>query len=195
MLKGTVLITAAAASAFLLGTVAPAAAQSDSEPDLTVDIDYTVERPPPNPKEVAREDVPEDLVGRSCVVTLIAANNDSVHEGNNLTVRSGDDAATFDNVESEAFQTTTAEGQLVLGDEIVVELTFGQDNVSSGGLKLTFDCVEETTTTTEATTTSTTVPVDVESSTTIVTTTAPVDVLDSSVNRSTQSAAALSLTG
>ena len=108
--------------------MAPAGAADD----LVIQIDYEVVRGS-GTVEVARATVPADLVGDSCEATLVADNNESIHDGNNLIVSSGDDSATFFDVESEAFQETTAEGEVVLGEVVIVELQLGEDGVSSGG--------------------------------------------------------------
>jgi hypothetical protein len=185
----SLIAASAIVGALLFGFVSPANAAED----FVIDIPESVLRPPPNPAVITTEEVPAELVGKSCLVTLVASNNDSVHEGNNLIVVTGDEEVTFQNVESEAFQTTTAEGEIDLGETVTLELAFGDDQVSSGGLKLTFDCSDRTTTSTTSTT-STTVPTSVASETTIAPTTAPAQVL-----RATQSAgsegAALSITG
>jgi hypothetical protein len=184
------LMTAAAiVGALVIGFVSPANAAED----FVIDIPESVLRPPPNPAEITTEEVPGDLVGRACLVTLVASNNDSVHEGNNLIVSSGDEEVIFENVESQAFQTTTAEGEIVLGETVTLELAFGKDRVSSGGLKLTFDCSDRTTTSTTSTT-STMVPTSVATETTIAPSTPPAQVLPTTQSASSEGAA-ISITG
>ena len=192
MRSNSLLTAAAIIGALVIGFVSPANAAED----FVIEIPESVLRPPPNPAEITTEEVPGDLVGRPCLVTLVASNNDSVHEGNDLIVSSGDEEVTFQNVESQAFQTTTAEGEIVLGETVTIKLAFGKDRVSSGGLKLTFDCSDRTTTTSTSTTstTSTTVPTSVATETTIAPSTPPAQVLPTTQSASGQGAA-LSITG
>jgi hypothetical protein len=109
--------------------------------------------------QLASAPVPADLQGLQCSVEATAENQSSVHPGNDLIVSSGSDSVTLSDVERAAGVTTTADGPLTLGTEVVVTLSLGPDGVFSGGLIVTIECGPTTTTTTPSETTTTTVPV------------------------------------
>ncbi len=149
--------------ALVFGVVSPATAIDD----LTIPIDSVVRGDSFETVTVASVTVPADLVGDTCTVTLEAANNNSVHDDNHLIISTGGESVTFPNVESESFQTTTAAGDVTLGESVLVQLQLGEDGVSSGGLSLTFDCAEVLPTTTIAPTTTTEPPTEVLTETTV----------------------------
>jgi hypothetical protein len=115
----------------------------------------TVREPEGSTIVLATEPVGEEYVGQTCTATSVAENESSIHPGNNLTVASGDSVVVLEDVEGSANAIVTAEGELVLGSEIVISLVMGPDEVFSAGIEVLIDCsaVESTTTTLEATTT------------------------------------------
>lgn len=96
-----------------------------------------------------------DLAGLECEVKATAQNQDSVHLGNNLLVKSNGSAVVLEGVEDSANAVIEAEGTLVLGEEVVVVLVMGPDEVFSAGITVLIDCAETTTTTTSTTTSTT----------------------------------------
>lgn len=121
--------------------------------DLTVPIDTVVRGDEGDVIEVASVSVPEELVGDTCAATLVDENNESTHPNNDLIFTSGSWTATVPDVESEADSSTEIDGEITLGETIVVEVRLGSDGVFSGGLTLTLDCEDEIPATTVAPTT------------------------------------------
>ncbi len=189
MVRKGLLTAAAVIAAVAVGFMAPAGAADD----LVIQIDYEVVRGS-GTVEVARATVPADLVGDSCEATLVADNNESIHDGNNLIVSTGGESVTFTDVESEAFQETTAEGEVVLGEAVIVELQLGEDGISSGGFVLSFDCSQDVTTTTVAPTT-TEVPAEVLGETQLPAAQPQVAPQPSAAAQSTSAPAPISFTG
>jgi hypothetical protein len=103
--------------------------------------------------QLASAQVPADLQGLLCSVEAVAENQSSIHPSNDLIVSSGSDSVTLSDVERAAGVTTTADGELTLGTEVVVTLSLGPDGVFSGGLTVTVECGLPTTTTVPVTTT------------------------------------------
>lgn len=89
---------------------------------------------------IADQAVDASLVGQTCTGTVSVGNNESVHPNNDLIITSGDLSVTIPNVEEGANDISTGTGSVLLGETIRVELQFGADGVTSGGLTLTFDC-------------------------------------------------------
>ena len=136
-------------------------------------IEFTVQTGEPfSTVTVATEEVEPWLQGASCAIEVDVANNESVHEDTELIITSGDDVVTVPDVESEPGIVIIQEGELVLGETVVVAVRLGPDGISSGGYSVDFLCPEEppTSTTTPTTTMSTT-------TTTTTTTVGPVQVL------------------
>lgn len=100
--------------------------------------------------EVATETVDPDLVGAECAGTLTILNNESVHDGNALIVTTGGVEQVIPDVEAQPEGTIALTESLTLGDTITVDLRFGPDGVSSGGLVLSLVCSQVAVTTTTA---------------------------------------------
>jgi hypothetical protein len=115
---------------------------------------------------VATEEVEPWLRGASCAIEIDSTNNESVHEDTELIITSGDDVVTVPDVESAPGIVIIQEGELVLGETVVVAVRIGPDGITSGGYSVDFLCPEAPPTTTAPTTTVTT-----------TTTVAPVQVL------------------
>ena len=166
-------------------TLGLAATAAGAEEGLTVPIDTVVRTEPGVETLLASMPVDASLVGAQCDVAIDAHNQESVHPGNDLVVRSGESSAVLANVEGQSGADTTASAELVLGESLTVSLVMGSDGVFSGGFDLAFDCgsgstgsetsvpvsttAAEPTTTTEVT--STTEPADTTTTTAADTTT------------------------
>jgi LPXTG-motif cell wall-anchored protein len=130
----------------------PASAQEGEPPIIDIPLDTVVEGAAGTEAQLTVVDVDPDDVGKECSVVADGANNESVHEGTNLIVRSGDSEVTVPDVEREPGIVTPATGTLVLGEQVTVSVQFGPDEVFSGGLVVTVDCTESPTTTEPTTT-------------------------------------------
>jgi len=110
---------------------------------LTIPISTVVKAPAGSTHVLAEKFVDQNLVGMSCDVQATGENQSSVHPGNNLVITSGTGTITLEDVERAANVITPANGELVLGEKIIVTLIMGNDKVFSGGMKLEFDCQEQ----------------------------------------------------
>lgn len=141
------------------------AASATAQEPLAVPIDTVVRSEPGVETLLATVAVDDELVGSTCEVNVDAHNQESVHPGNDLVIRSGDSTATLSDVEGASGADTVGSAQLTLGESLSVSLVMGSDGVFSGGFDVTFDCglgdtgseTTEPTTTTAADTTTTTV--------------------------------------
>ena len=126
----------------LLAAVLTMAATTAQASDLSFEVGYTIKRGPVGSLvDIGGKNVPEDLQGRTCDVTLMTENNDSIHNGNDVIISSGDGSVTFKNVESEANKNTTYPAQsLTLGGALSAQLRFGEDKVTSSGFQVMVDC-------------------------------------------------------
>jgi hypothetical protein len=90
-------------------------------------------------------DVPADLVGLECTVEAVAQNMDdpSIHLGNDFILRSpaDPDDVVIPNFESGVGE-TEGFGTLILGNEVSLFLKFGEDEVSSGGVRVNLFCIQ-----------------------------------------------------
>jgi LPXTG-motif cell wall-anchored protein len=146
---------AVAAVATVVVIAGPASAQ-DEPPIIEIPVDTVAEGAPGTEEQLATVDVDEADVGQQCSVVADGTNNESVHPGTNLIVRSGDSEVVVPDVEREPGAVTPATGTLVLGTEVTVSVQFGPDEVFSGGLVVTVDCTQTTTTSTTTPSESTT---------------------------------------
>ncbi|MEZ5245032.1 MAG: hypothetical protein R2707_08055 [Acidimicrobiales bacterium] len=132
---------------------------------------------------VGGADVPAELVGVSCEMTGETVNQESVHVGNDLVIRLGDQTRVLANFEDERDIRYTFSEIAELPERIDVFVRLGPDGVSSGGFLISIECEIEpptttsttttTTSTSTTTTTTTTVGPTSTSTTTSTTTTAP----------------------
>lgn len=137
--KPLLALGAAAAVAIAVSTAAsPASAQ-----DIVVGTGGVAFGEPGTMITVATEQVPEEFVGVECEVALASVNNESVHPGNNLFITTGGTTGELQNVEGEPGEVEVIDEFVTLGEEIVVELEFGADGVTSGGLVLAFECAPD----------------------------------------------------
>ena len=122
--------------------------------------------------------VPDEFIGKVCLVVARSANQGSVHPDNDLVVSSGGSEVVLRDVEGESEGAVVAQGDLELGPQVVVTLVMGPDKVFSAGMTVVVDCSldpPETSTTPPAETTTTVevLPTEVTGTTLPVVTTAP----------------------
>ena len=91
---------------------------------------------------VYEEAVAPEIVGNECTGTLSTGNNDSVHPGNAVVVTTNGVEYVASGVEDGAFETLTLAESFVIGDTLLVEVQFGPDGTTSGGLSLNLTCVD-----------------------------------------------------
>lgn len=126
----------------LIASAIPAMAQSTET--VVVDIDGVARGGEGTEALVGQasspDDYPAELVGRSCDGRVETRNNESVHDGNVLVIRTGDSVAEVEDYEASPDATTITFGTLILGETIDVFVRFGEDGVTSGGASVVFDC-------------------------------------------------------
>lgn len=89
---------------------------------------------------LAEVSVAPSEVGQLCTLSVASQNQASIHNGNDLIVRSGDVETVIADVEAEADQATDLSVDIVLGPTISVDLRMGPDWVSSLGFGLWLEC-------------------------------------------------------
>lgn len=104
-----------------------------------IPIDTVVYAPEDSITRLETVDTPPDLIGASCVGVAVAANQTSVHPGNDLIISSGGTSVVLEDVERAPGTTTPASGELTLGEQVTVDLRMGPDEVFSGGLVIIID--------------------------------------------------------
>jgi len=175
------LLSAGILSSALILTAAVSVAAGEGAFEIVVSIE-TVVRAPEDSETVLRADpVPSGLIGETCSVIAQSLNQSSVHPGNDLIVESQTRIVLID-VEAEPGGTVTATDVMVLGDQVIISLIMGPDELFSAGIDVLFDCPPEPTTTTSptssttttvATSTTTTLEVSVTTIDAVSTTTSP----------------------
>lgn len=91
--------------------------------------------------EVYNQAVDPEIVGNTCTGTLDTGNNVSVHPGNAVVITTNGVEYVVPGVEEGEFQTVSVDGTITIGDTLLVEVQFGPDGATSGGLTLTLNCV------------------------------------------------------
>ena len=130
----TVTVVAALVSVWMVG--GPADAQT-----LEVPIEQTVIRGTPGSAvEIGSADVPADLQGETCEITVEVVNQQSIHGGNKLIVESDGSSVEVEGIEDAAGSTTTVAGTITLGATIDVSVFLAVDDISSLGSNLTVTC-------------------------------------------------------
>lgn len=133
----TVLVATAAAALVSVWMVGgPADAQSIDVPIEQVVLQGT----PGSTVEIGSTDVPADLVGRTCEITVAVVNQESIHGGNKLIVASGDSSVEVDGIEDQAGSTTTVAGTITLGETLTASVFLAVDDISSLGSSLSVTC-------------------------------------------------------
>lgn len=92
--------------------------------------------------------VSSEYQGLTCTVSVATQNNFSIHEGNTLTVSTGDSSSEVVSVEGEADGAVSESFEMTLGETIDLSLTLGETGSSSLSVEVTQDCsgaeIEET---------------------------------------------------
>jgi hypothetical protein len=133
-----VVVAAALGAIMVMGMAAPALAAPGYS--VLIPIDTVVRAPAGSQTALATSPVPEEAVGQVCSVVSHAANQRSVHPGNDLIVDSGSSQVVLPNVEGIPNSTVEATGALTLGSSIEVSLLMGEDEVFSGGFDILVEC-------------------------------------------------------
>lgn len=168
-MKRTPLIVAAV-SATVIAALAlqPNASAETIENIVVIPASNVVEAEPGSVTPIATVPVPAEFRNVPCVARAQGENGQSVHQGNDLIVSSGETSGVVENYEAQAFTFVDASFPLVLGETVNVSLKMGNSGISSGGLVVSVDCTITTTTT--STTTTTIVPDDSTTTSTTSTT-------------------------
>jgi len=102
-------------------------------------------------------DIPDEFIGQVCEVTVIGANNDSVHPGSNIILTGGATTVVIPDVEAIAGEVIRGTATVtVAGTSITVEVQLGPDGIFSGAatqVQATCEGPPPTTTTVVTTTT------------------------------------------
>ena len=151
-----VIITASVGFLIYAFTLTSADAQQVGLPPVF--IEETIRGEPGSEHQVAVIDVPDEFIGQVCDVTIIGANNDSVHPGSNIILRGGTTEVVIPDVEAVAGEVISGTGRVtVVATEIDVFVQLGPDGVFSGAAtEITAVCElppPATTTSTPSTTT------------------------------------------
>jgi len=91
---------------------------------------------------IADDAVAPEIVGNQCTGVVTTRNNHSVHTGNDIVITTNGIEYRIPGVEDGAGDVTTADGEIITGDNLRVELEFGPDGATSGGITLTLTCVD-----------------------------------------------------
>ncbi len=173
------LSAAAVVALWLMAVPTTAGAQGDV---LTVDFDDVVFASAGAIVPVGSVAVGADLQGRTCLTSVVTANQSSIHPENDLLIATGGSKARIEDVEDFTNGTNSWLVDITLGSSIDMSVEMGPDGISSLGFTVEIDCskplagstvpVLASSVTTTTTTTSTTLTPEATGSTT-VTTTAP----------------------
>jgi LPXTG-motif cell wall-anchored protein len=162
------------AAGCLVGAVGMAFATPAHAQEFSIDTGSLLIRAPiGSTTPLLVDDVPAELVGATCSASSAEVlNQDSVHQGNDIIVLTGNDSVRLEGVEDTPGQVVEASGSLTMGTFVEVDLVIGNTDASdnnainpdtgqpfppgtgtfSAGLRLIFnDCVLPTTTTSTTT--------------------------------------------
>lgn len=136
-IRVTVLVTTAVAALVSVWAVGgPADAQTIEVPIEQIVIEGT----PGSTVQIGSADVPADLVGRTCEITVSVVNQESIHGGNKLIVASDGSSVEVEGIEDQAGSTTSVAGTITLGPTLTVSVFLAVDDISSLGSNLTVTC-------------------------------------------------------
>ena len=156
MRKSILFLVVVATFALLIPVTGASAAESSTSIDVPVDtVAYGA---PGSTHELASVAVDPALRGASCSVASTGKNNDSVHPDSRLVVTSGSSSVSLEDVESAPGKTSEGDGELVLGDTVVISVVLGPDGIFSGGVSVSISCTPPPPTTTTPPPTTTTPP-------------------------------------
>jgi hypothetical protein len=89
--------------------------------------------------QLATQEVPSDLVGATCDVTMSATNNDSIRPDSDLILTSGTSELVLSDIEG-APGTRTTTGTIVAGSDLVLSVRLGPDPEFSAGGTAELSC-------------------------------------------------------
>jgi len=113
----------------------------DIDIDINIAIDGIVRGDEGEIKEVAVQDVEQNLVGARCTAkTTQTESGGSEHPDNDFIIASGATSAEIEDFEAVSGATVAMSGAVTLGDSITVSLRLGPNRVSSGGFLITLTC-------------------------------------------------------
>jgi hypothetical protein len=93
--------------------------------------------------ELAEQPTPGDLVGRSCTVILDVGNNESVRQGSDVVIASGDASVELPNVEAQPGDAGPKQiGTIVVGASVTASVRFGPEEAFSATGVVVLDCPE-----------------------------------------------------
>lgn len=113
-----------------------------AEDDLTVKPDEVIRGEPGSVVTVATEQIPADLVGNVCDVRIATVNGSSVHPGNVVITRTGDQVFETPGIEDSPEGQVTDISSVTLGETLTLDLRLGADGLSSLGFTVAIDCPE-----------------------------------------------------
>ncbi len=154
------LLAAAVLALWVMAVPTTAGAQDDV---LTIDFDDVVFAPAGAVVPVGSVAVGADLQGRTCLTSVVTANQSSIHPENDLLIATGGSAARIEDVEDFTNGTNSWLVDVTLGSSIDMSVEMGPDGISSLGFTVKIDCSKPLA--------GTTVPVLASSVTTTTTTT------------------------
>lgn len=140
--RSRVFVTISMATAIVL-TLAMTAWASHAHLEITVPLDTNFGAPEGSVTELGTAVVPDDFVGHECEVKAHSQNQNSVHPGNDILVKSGTSQVTLADVEAEPGKVTAADQMLELGAVITVSLKMGPTEGFSAGIDVVVECHEE----------------------------------------------------
>ena len=124
----------------IVAGLAMAAPARGSTTEIIIPVESVIRGPEGTVATLATVGVDPDLQGSECTVSGVGVNQDSIHPNTDILVSSGGGQVVLPDVEREPNFVIVADGTLVLGPEIVVEVRFGPDRVFSGGLDVVLTC-------------------------------------------------------
>lgn len=117
--------------AALFVTIDSADAQQVTLPPLI--IEETIRAEPGSEHFVGSIDIPDEFIGQICDVTILGANNESVHPNSNIILRGGTTEAIFEDVESSPGKAISGSARVtIVASQIDVFVQLGPDGVFSG---------------------------------------------------------------
>ncbi len=108
--------------------------------DVTVPLENVVRGEPGSVSTVAETTVDPAIVGQSCVVSVVIANQESTNPETDLIITSGDATVEISGVEDEANGETKQSEPIIIGESLNVQVRLGPSGVASMGFDLSFEC-------------------------------------------------------
>lgn len=124
----------------VLGTIGLATVPAGADDDLTISPDEVIQADPGTVVTVAQEQIPAELVGQVCDVSIVTANGSSVHPGNVVLTSTGDQQFETAGVEDSPEGQVTNINSVTLGETLTLQVRIGSDGLSSLGFTVAVDC-------------------------------------------------------